>query len=328
MAAHGEMAGKQQVPPNFWGEMPEDEYYSSQGVKNTKEYFKTPNGSLFTQSWTPCEGPIKGIVCMNHGYGTDTAWMFQKIPISFAQWGYAVFAADLWGHGRSDGLRCYMGDMEKVAATSLFFFKAMRDSEDYKALPAFLFGESMGGAVTLLMCFQDPNGWDGAIFSAPLFILPDGTKPSRWRLTAYGLLFGLADTWAVMPDQKGAKRSCKDPEKHKVIVSNPRRYRGKPRVGTMRELSRVTALFQDNFEKVTVPFLTVHGISDEITSPESSKALYERAKSEDKTLKLYEGMYHSLIQGETDENSNLVLADMREWVDARVEKKHQRQASS
>jgi caffeoylshikimate esterase len=35
---------------------------------------------------------------------------------------------------------------------------------------------------------------------------------------------------------------------------------------------------------------------------------------------MYEGMYHSLIQGEPDENANLVLKDMRGWIDERVER--------
>jgi caffeoylshikimate esterase len=46
--------------------------------------------------------------------------------------------------------------------------------------------------------------------------------------------------------------------------------------------------------------------------------LYDRAPSEDKSLILYEGMYHSLIQGEPDESRDRVLADMRAWIDERV----------
>lgn len=136
----------------------------------------------------------------------------------------------------------------------------------------------------------------------------------------YGLLFGFADTWASMPDNKMVGKAIKDPEKLKVIAANPRRYTGKPRVGTMRELSRVCQYIQDNFSKVTAPLLTVHGTSDGVTCPMSSQLLYEKASSEDKTLKLYEGMYHSLIQGEPDESADIVLGDMREWIDERVKR--------
>ncbi|GMP90851.1 hypothetical protein CsSME_00041803 [Camellia sinensis var. sinensis] len=141
-------------PPNFWGDMPEAEYYTSQGVTNTQSYFATPNGKIFNQSFLPLDRPVKGTVFMTHGYGSDTGWLFQKICINYATWGYAVFAADLLGHGRSDGIRCYLGNLEQIAATSLSFFVSVRHSEEYKDLPAFLFGESMGGAATMLMYFQ------------------------------------------------------------------------------------------------------------------------------------------------------------------------------
>ncbi|XP_010535125.1 PREDICTED: caffeoylshikimate esterase [Tarenaya hassleriana] len=319
MPSEAEAAAKS--PANFWGDIPEEEYYASQGVRNTKSFFETPNGKLFTQSFIPLDCEIKATVYMTHGYGSDTGWMFQKICISFASWGYAVFSADLLGHGRSDGIRCYMGDMMKIAATSLSFFKHVRDSEPYKNLPAFLFGESMGGLATLLMYFQsEPDTWTGLIFSAPLFVIPEDMKPSRARLFAYGLLFGLADTWAAMPDNKMVGKAIKDPEKLKIIASNPRRYTGKPRVGTMRELLRMTEYVQENFSRVTIPFLTAHGTADGVTCPTSSKLLYKKASSEDKTLKLYEGMYHSLIQGEPDEEAEIVLKDMRDWIDERVKR--------
>ncbi|KAA8541866.1 hypothetical protein F0562_023018 [Nyssa sinensis] len=310
-----------ETPPNFWGHTPEDEYYTSQGVRNTKSFFETPNGKIFTQSFVPLDLPVKATVFMTHGYGSDTSWLFQKICISFANWGYAVFAADLLGHGRSDGIRCYLGDMEKIAATSLTFFLNVRNSELYRHLPAFLFGESMGGAATMLMYLQsEPYTWTGLIFSAPLFVMPENMKPSKVRLFMFGLLFGMADTWASMPDNKMVGKAIKDPEKLKIIAGNPRRYTGKPRVGTMRELARVCEYIQNSFSKVTAPFLTVHGTADGVTCPTSSELLYEKASSEDKTLKLYEGMYHSLIQGEPDENANIVLGDMRAWIDERVEK--------
>ncbi|GAB2293600.1 hypothetical protein Dimus_027812 [Dionaea muscipula] len=306
-------------PANFWGDTPEEEYYISQGVRNKKSYFQSPHGRLFTQCFLPIEGPVKGTVFMTHGYGSDTGWMFQKICINFATWGYAVFAADLLGHGRSDGLRCYLGDMEMVAAASRSFFESVRTGDLYRDLPAFLFGESMGGAATMLMYFQSKaETWTGLIFSAPLFIMPEPMKPSKWRLFMYGLLFGVADTWALMPDNKMVGKAIKDPEKLKIIASNPRIYKGNPRVGTMRELARVCEYIESNFDKVTVPFLTVHGTADGLTCPSSSKLLYEKASATDKTLKLYEGMYHSLIQGEPDENATIVLADMRAWIDQRV----------
>ncbi|KAL8522341.1 hypothetical protein ACS0TY_012475 [Phlomoides rotata] len=310
-------------PSNFWGDTPEEQYYASHGVRNTKSYFQTPHGQLFTQSFIPV-GPtrdIRGTVFMTHGYTSDTGWSFQKICMNYAGWGYAVFAADLLGHGRSDGIRGYVGDLNAAAAAALCFFRNVRGREEYRELPAFLFGESLGGLVTLLMYFQsEADLWSGLIFSAPLFVIPEPMKPSQVHLFAYGLLFGLAETWAAMPDNKMIGKAIRDPEKLKIVAGNPRRYTGKPRVGTMREIVRQCEYVQNNFDKVTIPFLTLHGMDDGVTCPSGSKMVYEMAKSEDKTLKLYEGMYHSLVQGEPDESAELVLADMRAWIDDRADK--------
>ncbi|VFQ87360.1 unnamed protein product [Cuscuta campestris] len=310
-------------PTNYWGETPAEEFYASRGVRNTQSYFDSPGGRLFTQSFLPAEAsrPVKGTVFMTHGYGSDTGWCFQEICINYASWGYAVFAADLLGHGRSDGIRCYMGEMEKVAAASLSFFRSVRCGEEYKDLPAFLFGESMGGLVTMLMYLQsEPDTWTGLIFSAPLFVIPESMKPSKPHLFVYGLLFGLADTWAAMPDNKLVGKAIRDPKKLKVIAGNPRRYTGKPRVGTMREIARQTDYVQNNFHRVTAPFLTLHGTADGVTCPSGSEMLYNKASSADKSLKLYDGLYHSLVQGEPDEDAARVLADMRAWIDEKAQK--------
>lgn len=310
----------------FWGDEPDEaEYYASQGVSNSQSYFTTPSGQrLFTQSFRPLgadaddEDDPKALVFMTHGYGSDTGWLFQKIAIAFASWGYSVHLADLLGHGRSDGLHGYLGDLEAVAAASLSFFRSVRESRPAR-VPSFLFGESLGGLVTTLIYLQSPPGlWTGLILSAPLFVIPEDMKPSRVRLFLFGLLFGAADTWQAMPENNMVGKAIRDAGKLKVIASNPRRYTGRPRVGTMREIARMCEHVQANFSKVSAPFLVLHGTEDGVTAPEGSKMLYEKAASEDKELILYEGMLHSLVQGEPEENSQRVLADMRRWIDERT----------
>ncbi|KAH0925970.1 hypothetical protein HID58_018226, partial [Brassica napus] len=262
------------------GDILEEEYYTSQVVRNRKSYFETPKDKIFTQSFLPLEGEIKGTVYCYRGGRTCTSKGSAKICMSFSTWGYAVFTANLLGHGRSDGIRCYMGDMKKVPATSLSFFKHARCSDPFRICISLLFSLDM--------------------------------KPSKPHL--------LADTWTAMLDNKMVGKAIHHPEKLKIIASNPQRYTGKPRVRTMREILRKTQYVQDNFGRVIIPLMTVHGTYDGVTCPSSSTLLYEKASRTDKTLKLYDGMYHSLIQGEPEENAATVLKDMREWIDERVKR--------
>ena len=54
------------------------------------------------------------------------------------------------------------------------------------------------------------------------------------------------------------------------------------------------------FNQVRMPFFILHGEADTVTDPEVSRALYERAASTDKTIKLYPGMWHGLTAGEPE----------------------------
>jgi acylglycerol lipase len=51
-----------------------------------------------------------------------------------------------------------------------------------------------------------------------------------------------------------------------------------------------------------------------VTDPKMSQALYNESKSQDKTIRLYEGMWHSLIGGESRDNVRRVLNDSIQWV--------------
>jgi caffeoylshikimate esterase len=66
-----------------------------------------------------------------------------------------------------------------------------------------------------------------------------------------------------------------------------------------------------------MPFFILHGEADTVTDPEVSRALYQRAASADKTIKLYPGMWHGLTAGEPDENVDLVFSDIVAWLDER-----------
>ena len=46
---------------------------------------------------------------------------------------------------------------------------------------------------------------------------------------------------------------------------------------------------------IDLPLLILHGTGDFVTDPKGSWELYTRARSADKTLKLYQGLYHDLL---------------------------------
>ncbi|XP_059659368.1 caffeoylshikimate esterase [Cornus florida] len=304
---------------HYWGNTPEEEYYSLQGIKSIKSFYTSPRGqSLFTRSWQPLTDPPRGIICMVHGYGNDISWTFQATPIFLAQNGFACFALDLQGHGRSQGLKAFVPNVDLVVDDCLSFFNfIITQNPQFQNLPVFLFGESMGGAICLLIHFRNPKLFNGAILIAPMCRISEKVRP-RWPIPEI-LTFAarFVPTWPVVPTADLLDKSVKVPEKKIIAVMNPMRYIGKPRLGTVLELLRVTDFVSHQLSEVGLPFIVLHGSADVVTDPNVSRELYEEAKSEDKSIKIYDGMMHSLLFGETDENVEVVRRDILSWLNDR-----------
>ncbi|RVW77112.1 Caffeoylshikimate esterase [Vitis vinifera] len=76
------MSSESEISANFWGDMPEEEYYASQGVRNTKSYFDTPNGKLFTQSFLPLDLPVKASVYMTTATAPTPAGSSRRFALT------------------------------------------------------------------------------------------------------------------------------------------------------------------------------------------------------------------------------------------------------
>lgn len=255
---------------------------------------------------------------MIHGYSNDISWTFQNTAIRFSSFGFAAFAMDIEGHGRSPGLKGFVPDLEIVAQDFLAFFKSKQQQPNFHGLPFFLFGESLGGGICLLVHLLAPDAFQGAILVAPMCKISESIKPP-WPLPQMLTFFSsIAPTWPVVPTKELRDVSFKDPAKLELSKLNPRRYSGKPRLGTAREMMRITAYLTERLQDVSLPFIVLHGGRDVVTDPNVSKALFETAKSTDKTLKLYENMWHALLAGEYDDDVDAIFSDIKAWLDERV----------
>ncbi|XP_043695010.1 caffeoylshikimate esterase-like isoform X2 [Telopea speciosissima] len=92
-------------------------------------------------------------------------------------------------------------------------------------------------------------------------------------------------------------------------------YSDQMRLRTAVELLKATRDIESQLEKISSPLLVLHGAADKVTDPLVSKFLYEKASSKDKTLKLYEEGYHSILEGEPDDRILKVLDDIVSWLD-------------
>ncbi|OVA00229.1 Alpha/beta hydrolase fold-1 [Macleaya cordata] len=231
--------------------------------------------------------------------------------------GYGVIGIDYEGHGRSRGARCYIKKFDNIVNDCSDFFKSVCDKEEYRNKARFLYGESMGGAVALLVHKKDPAFWNGAVLVAPMCKISEKVKPHPMVVNILTKVEEIIPKWKIVPTKDVIDSAFKDPIKREEIRSNKLIYQDKPRLKTALEMLRTSMSLEDSLHEVTLPFFVVHGEADIVTDPGVSRALYERAGSRDKTFKLYPGMWHALTSGEPDHNVEIVFSDIIAWLDKR-----------
>ncbi|KAL9385018.1 hypothetical protein Peur_022028 [Populus x canadensis] len=282
-----------------------------------EEYIKSSRGvQLFTCRWLPANScSPKALVFLCHGYGMECGGFMRECGVRLASARYAVFGIDYEGHGRSTGSRCYIKKFENIVNDCDEFFKSVCAEKEYRYKGRFLYGESMGGAVALLLHMKEPSFYNGAVLAAPMCKISEKLKPHQVVINILTGFEDLIPKWKIVPSKDVIDSAFKDPVKREEIRNNKLIYQDKPRLKTALEMLRTSMRVEESLNKVTLPFLVLHGDSDTVTDPEISKALYERASSIDKTMKLYPGMWHGLTAGETDENVGIVFTDVVAWLD-------------
>ncbi|GAA0148669.1 phospholipase [Lithospermum erythrorhizon] len=287
-----------------------------EGLKMKELYEVNSRGiEIFSKSWIPKTNSPKAIVCLCHGYGDTITFFLEGIARKIASSGYAVFAVDYPGFGLSEGLHGFVESFDQLVDDVIEHYSKLKETPDFRSLPSFLFGQSMGGAVALKVHLKHPSAWSGAILVAPMCKIADDMVPP-WVLTQ--ILIGMAKflpKHKLVPQKDLADMAFKDEKKRQQATYNVIAYKHKPRLRTALEMLNTTRELEHQLGKVSLPLLILHGKADHVTDPSVSNALYEKASSTDKKLVLYDDAWHALLEGETDETILQVFSDIITWLD-------------
>ncbi|OVA10142.1 hypothetical protein BVC80_1591g51 [Macleaya cordata] len=306
-----------------FGSLSASEFYAHHSVSHSSEFITNPRGlKLFTQSWIPLP-PTKiiGTIAVVHGFTGESNWFVQLTAVHLAKSGFATCAIDHQGHGFSEGLMCHIPDINPVVDDCITFFDSFR-AQHPQSLPSFLYAESLGGAIALLIHLRrgPSRPWDGIVLNGAMCGISPKFKPP-WPLEHFlSVLAWLVPTWQVVPTRGSIPEvSFKEEWKRRLAIASPRRSQARPRAATALELLRVCREVQGRFGEVEVPLLIVHGGDDVVCDPACVEELYKKAPSKDKTIKVYPGMWHQLV-GEPQEDVELVFGDIVAWLRERAER--------
>jgi alpha-beta hydrolase superfamily lysophospholipase len=277
-------------------------------MKHTEGAFKAPNqDNIYYQAWLP-ESEAKVVMLVLHGLGEHSG-RYQNLAQHFVALGYAVYALDHSGHGKSDGLREYIERFEDYSETVETFRAMIQDWQANQAI--FLLGHSMGGLIAAQHLLKYQANFSGAIFSAPGIKLSDSITPLTIFLGK--VLAALAPKMGLMAlDYRGISR---DPNIRKNYRDDPLVFHGKTTARLGVELLKTMQTVAAEAGKIRLPILILQGSADTMINPAGAQLLYDQASSKDKTLTFYQGFYHELFN---EPEHALVFADVAAWLATRA----------
>ena len=273
-------------------------------MKHQEGFFKGVRGSnIYYQYWLPEDNPKASLVIC-HGLAEHSG-RYMNVVNHFVPLGYAVYGFDHVGHGKSDGARAHVEHFEDYAHTLKSYCDMVRQWQP--KLPIYLIGHSLGGAISVLYLFDYQDQVAGAVLSGPAVKVPDNISPATIFIGK--ILSALVPKIGLVGlDAEGVSR---DPKVVQAYVNDPLVYTGKmsARFGAeyLRTMKHITA----EASKITLPILILQGGADKLVDPEGAKMLYEAVSSTDKTIKMYEELYHEVFN---EPEHAQVLSDVEAWL--------------
>jgi alpha-beta hydrolase superfamily lysophospholipase len=260
---------------------------------------------IYTRSWQPETAP-RGVVVIVHGFNSHSG-QYLWVGEQFASKGLAVYALDLRGRGRSEGERYYVEKMEDyVDDVQTLVTQAKAENP---GLPVFLLGHSAGGVVSCNYALDHQSEIDGLICESFAYELP---VPDLLLTFIKGLSYITPHTHIFSLHNKDFSRDAAVVES----MNNDVLIKGESQPAqTGKVLVNGAERLTEEFPKITLPVLILHGTEDKATKQSGSQHFYEKTGSADKTLKLYEGHYHDLLN---DIDKEVVMADIQNWIDERI----------
>jgi len=271
-----------------------------------EERFQSESGlNIFFRSWRPA-AQARAVVVIVPGFNSHSGY-YQWVAEQLTAGGLAVYAVDLRGRGQSDGERFYVEKFQDYVddAAHLIALAKMRD----RGLPVFLLGHSAGGVVSCLYTLEHQTELAGLICESFAFQVP----APDFALAVLKGLSHIAPHAHVLP-LKNADFS-RDPAAVDKMNADPLIAHETQPTKTVAEMVRADELLKQSFPKFSLPLLIIHGTADKATRPSGSQLFFDSAGSSDKTLKLYDGHFHDLLN---DVGKEDVMADITRWIDGRV----------
>jgi lysophospholipase len=276
-------------------------------VEESHGYFEGVGGlRLFYRAGKP-KAP-RGRLLVLHGLGEHSG-RYWRLAVAASSAGFAFYALDLRGHGKSQGRRGHVRSFDHLLQDTDRFRRrvgGVRSGE-----PTFVLGHSLGGLIVgrYIQEFSFP-GLHGAILVAPAIQVAmdlPAWKQSLGAVTdrvmpALTLDNGLREEELFREDSERQKYGS-DPLVHHRISAR-----------LWGEMQRNAAILGDRAGQVRLPVLFQLPGDDRVVKSEASRVVAGRMAG-NTDVRVYPGAFHALYH---DPESEHGLSDLVAWLDGQA----------
>ncbi|MDF1618293.1 alpha/beta fold hydrolase [Petrocella sp. FN5] len=260
------------------------------------------------------DGPMKAVVVIVHGLAEHLG-RYNETTEALNTAGYGVYRLDNKGHGETGIANGDSGNVEAFAEyyEDIDIIVEMAKA-DNPGKPVYMIGHSMGGLLTAAYGVTYTDKLAGQIISG------GATGP-------YYMAFGLDDeafyaavggAEALVPNSL-TSTVCRYPAIQAYYYVDPLRLTSYTRKLQWETFGAGSKYLEDQITEgnYTYPVFIFHGGDDRIVSKAFSENLYSNISSVDKTLEIYQGLYHESLN-ERNEKA-IVMSDIIDWLNVRID---------
>jgi len=275
--------------------------------ENTLERPQEP--PLFYRSHTA--GDEKARMVIVHGLGEHSGRYLDLARPLIAQ-GFSLWIPDLRGHGKSGGARGHVDSFDDYARDVQKILDQAHTGKP-AAIPLFLLGHSMGGLVAVLTAAQHQDLVDGLVLSSPaLGVAVPLPAIKKALVTCLARLFPRLG----IKNELDPKNVSRDPVIVQKYIDDPLVH---DRVTTRWFIQFLRAMDSafDRAGTLKLPTLVQAAGEDRLVSIKSVEAFFEKLNMPDRTLMIYDNLYHE-IYNETEPARQEVIAALTTWLTDRI----------
>lgn len=266
---------------------------------------------IYGRLWHRGDHGERGVMILVHGLG-DHGGRFAALARRMNQQGWAVFAFDLPGHGRSTGRR----GTAKTYDSVLGIIAAARQMllEQFGAKNQIVIGHSMGGNFAVNYALRRTEfesrhmpALSGLILVAPM-LMPPGLLDRRRIFAAWGT--GQLFRWIRISKPAKTDQLTRDPEVVRRINADPLQH-AHISLYLATQLLAQGRFALDHASEIDTPTLIMQGDEDELIDQAACRNLALRIGEQSEFVR-WPGGRHDLIN---DIDADQVAARLVQWID-------------